>query len=171
LQQEKFLLVQRLKAAQNTSDEEYQAALDYWKACYPQDLALPLLMIDAFTLKKQYARAIDSIDQLDKMIGGDPFLNVQRSYQYILMKEPAKAEKAANAAIAADPTIAQAYDCLLTISLDRKDHAETARYLAAAEKALHVSLSKVVDDSEVYDDFRKSSAFKEWQAGKNKVSR
>jgi hypothetical protein len=168
LQREKFVLIHRIKAAQNIDEKDYRAAIDLWAASYPKDMSLPLVMIDGFTLKKQYAKAIESIDKLDKLVGGDPYLKVQRAYEYMLLEQHDKATAQAAAAVSEEPTLAQGYDCLLTISLQRKDYKETARHLASAEKALRVNLSKIVDDSEEYADFRKSSAYEDWKASKSR---
>jgi hypothetical protein len=164
LQQEKFLLVQRLKAAQAIGDTEYQKALDFWRRCYPKDVSLPLVMIDAYTIRKQYDKALDSVDQLDKIIGGDPYLKVQRAYLFKVLNQPDKAVKMAEAAIAEEPSLAQAYDCLLAVSLSQKDYKKTAQYLTAAEQALHINLSRAVDELDDYADFRRTSAFTEWKA-------
>ena len=166
LQREKFVLIHRIKAAQNIDEKDYRAAIDLWAASYPKDMSLPLVMIDGFTLKKQYAKAIESIDKLDKLIGGDPYLKVQRAYEYMLLEQYDKASAQAALAVSEEPTLAQGYDCLLSISLQRKDYKETARQLASAEKALRVNLSKIVDDSEEYAGFRKSPAYKDWKSGK-----
>ena len=53
--------------------------LEDFRKYYSQDPCLDLLLIDYYTLKKDYAQAIPCVDRLDKSVGGDPYLNVLRA--------------------------------------------------------------------------------------------
>ncbi len=78
---EKSILLIRIRAAQACSDEkEYTEALEEFRKLYPNDACIDLLSIDYYTLKKDFPKAFECIDRLDKAIGGDPYLTLLRGY-------------------------------------------------------------------------------------------
>ena len=162
LQREKFLLIARLTAAQQVSDDEYQQTIAFWEKAHPSDPSLNLVSIDGFFMAHQYEKSIAVIDRLDKAIGGDPYLDVLRASQYRLLKQRDNARRYATQALRAEPNLAAAYDCLLGLALDEKDFKETVRLLTEAEKHLKADILEVVNDDDNYEEFRKSSNYRDW---------
>lgn len=58
-------------------DSLYESAIDRYKALFPNDPALPLLLVDKYMYRKEYDKAIGCINELDKMVK-DPYLDYLR---------------------------------------------------------------------------------------------
>jgi len=163
LQREKFILIHRLKASQEIGDQEYEKTIAFWAQHYPQDVSLPLVSIDGYALKKQHKQLLAVLDRLDASVGGDPYLNVLRAYQHQELKQYDQAREAVGKTIKAEPKLATAYDCALTLAQEQKDFKEVGRVLAEAEKNLGVDLVEMVDESEDYVGFRKTEVYRTWK--------
>ncbi len=66
----KSILLLRLRAAQASDEKEYAEVLEDFRKLYPNDACLDLLLIDYYTLKKDFPRALESIDRLDRGLWG-----------------------------------------------------------------------------------------------------
>ncbi len=106
---QKAVLLNRLRAAQEVDHHEYRAVLEEFRQTYPEDPCLDLLLIDYYTLKKDFVRTDETIDRLDKAVGGDPSLNLSRASLRVVQGDLAGAEKFAKRAIEEEPTLCQAY--------------------------------------------------------------
>jgi len=54
---------------------------------FPHDPNMYLLMIDAYTLQKNYPKALESVNKLDSLIGKDPFQDYERGLLFKLMED------------------------------------------------------------------------------------
>lgn len=66
-------------------DAAYESALDEYMQLYPNEPNMHLLLIDNYILKKEYEKAMHSVNEMDKMIDKDPFLDYYRYLLYNLM--------------------------------------------------------------------------------------
>ncbi|HEY4335152.1 MAG TPA: hypothetical protein VGM89_04625, partial [Puia sp.] len=69
---EKAYQLIHVRILSHLSTEKYIAALNEYRALFPHDPNMYLLMIDAYTLQKNYLKALESVNKLDSMIGKDP---------------------------------------------------------------------------------------------------
>lgn len=72
------------------SDEEYSKAIDEYEALYPNEPNMQLLLIDGYTLRKDYQKALNAVNELDKMIDKDPLLDYHRAMCYTLLNDDQK---------------------------------------------------------------------------------
>lgn len=72
------------------SDEQYEKAIAEYETLYPNEPNMQLLMIDGYILRKDYAKALHAVNELDKMIDKDPLLDFYRAVCYKLMGDYAK---------------------------------------------------------------------------------
>jgi tetratricopeptide (TPR) repeat protein len=79
LQRQKVFIVLRTKSASKVSNEEYLAAMNFWRATYPNDASIDLISIDAFLLRTNYDQALAAVDRLDTALDGDPYLDYMRA--------------------------------------------------------------------------------------------
>jgi hypothetical protein len=91
LQKEKPFQVIHLRIAMQLGDTAYVAALREYKANFPNDPSLGLLMFDAYVMDKDYRSALAAIDRLDSTVGKDPLLDYFRALLYKVEQEPAQA--------------------------------------------------------------------------------
>lgn len=65
----------------------YQHALEHYAFTFPDGGSAYLMMIDAYYLKKEYEKGMAALDKLDKVVGGDPFLDFYRAIFYLLWEK------------------------------------------------------------------------------------
>jgi hypothetical protein len=158
---QKIVLLNRLRAAQNTDANEYSAVLDDFRKAYPQEPCLDLLLIDYYTLKKDYVHANESTDRLDKSVGGDPYLNVIRAGLSAASGDLKQARTFARRAVKEEPTLIQAYFAVLGYSIQDKSYQESLETLKKLDQTFKMKfndLSKVPE----YAGFAKSPKYQEW---------
>ena len=110
LKADKMMKLIHIRLAQKMGDAEYERALGDFRASFPNDSASALLSVDYYLLKKQYSKALSALDTLDKALGGDPYLDVQRAGVYAVMQDRSKARTAIKRAVSAmpnDPNVRQ----------------------------------------------------------------
>ncbi len=160
LQREHFILTMRLRAAQNVNDAEYLKVITDWEQAYPNDAALDLVSIDGDLLRKDYAHAIRHVDSLNHQLGGDPYLTYLKANINFMAENYQAARAFAREALAAEPSLAPAWDVLLSSSIKEKNYPETAALLVEfSESHPHSSIKKVIDEAEGYAEFRASPEY------------
>jgi tetratricopeptide (TPR) repeat protein len=97
----KTFLLNKVLITQNLDEKTYIATLDDYRKVNPKAEHINLLMLDAYTYRKQYDKAQEAIDTLDANINTDPFLDYYRYLIYNLQEAPergiATLQKAATA--------------------------------------------------------------------------
>lgn len=83
----------------------YQKALQDYATTFPDAASSYLMMLDLYYMKKEYGKGIDAINKLNKVVGGDPFLDYYRGNIYTLMNKPADAISCYEKVFKYDPTI------------------------------------------------------------------
>lgn len=167
LKKDKTFLLLRFQAAQGLDEKTYAAAIEDFRTFHPSDPCVDMLSIDYFLLKKQYPRALECIDRLDKAVGGDPYINVLRAGLYLEQGNLDEAERNARRAIEQEPTLSGGYMTMVTVSARKKHYDETLAML----KTLHDKFRVRFDDlagSEALTDFVKSPQYQEWLAYERK---
>jgi hypothetical protein len=161
LQEEKSILLMRLRATQRRGGEPYRQAFDKLRARYPNDTGLDLHAIDYHLLRKEHVRALEMVARLDTALGGDPYLNVVRARVHGDAGDGAAERRAGLKAIKDDPALEPAYWVLVDASLREKNFDDTLKWLREIEKKFS---PRLVDFSTVpdYADFVKSPQYQEW---------
>lgn len=165
LQKDKAVQLVAIASAQNVNDEDYVVELERFRKAHPKDPACDFISIDYYILKMRYKEALASIENVNKAVGGDPFLQLQRCAVLKLQGMPKEARAEAEAALKADPGMKLGYFLLIAIALDEKDHAATLNWLKKLEESGLDSISlKGIETSEDYAEFVKSPEFKQLKA-------
>jgi hypothetical protein len=160
MQESKPVMTMRLLATQSISDAEYLATIDDFRKRYPNDAMIDLISVDAYILRKAYDKALQSIDRVDKAVGGDPYLKVLRGNVLLLEKKLDAARDMVQNAIVQDKNLLRAYYALIDISLARHDYADTVKWLKKAE-SLGVTFGDLTAVT-AFADFVKSPQYKDW---------
>jgi tetratricopeptide (TPR) repeat protein len=164
LQHEKFILVIRLKT--EPTDPDYIAALDLWRSLYPRDPSIDLVSMDAFVSRKQYSEALACLDRLDKSVGGDPYLNLQRAMIFTLMEEPDKANEAAGQAFEQEPTLVAAGFIKFDFLAKEKKYDECILLLdlmVAKSGCSKGILARAIEKKQKNADFIHSEQYHKWR--------
>lgn len=85
LRQTKIFKMMHVQIASGLGNDEYLKALTDYQQAYPDAPNMYLLMIDAYILKEQHEKALESVNQLDALINKDPFLDYYRGLIYKMM--------------------------------------------------------------------------------------
>lgn len=163
LRQDKSVLVIRAQAAMEVSDPEYLQALEDLRRLYPDDPCVALKSIDYFRLRKQYDRARESCDRVSEAVGGDPSMLVAKGHLYLAENNVAKAREVFDAAVAAEPTLVEAYLGSVELSLAEKDFGDTQRWLKVLRDRFQVELA---DPASIpgFAEFMTSPEYQAWLA-------
>jgi tetratricopeptide (TPR) repeat protein len=158
----KLVLGLRLRSARLISQHEYSDAIRAYREALPNDAFLYLVAADEHTLRGGAVHAMQCIDRLDAMIGGDPYLHAIRAKIHLHTNDFADAKKAANAAIAGGDRRVDPLWTLLTVSLREQDHAESLRLLKKMVFEHKIVLDKIATNPD-YAAFLRSPQAAEWQ--------
>ena len=161
---EKFVLLLRLRAAREPGYEDaYNQAIEDFRLHHPDDPCIALLSIDYHLNRNEFDRALQSIEEVDKAVGSDPYLNVLRAMAADGRKQPDEARQLLAASVEADPEIRQAWVALVTIDLRRKAFPEVLRSLKEMDR-LFQPMWPDLSDNPAYSEFLQSPQYGEWTA-------
>lgn len=164
LKKDRTVLMLRLRLAQSIDDTKYLRVINDWQAAFPGDATLDFISIDGDILRKDYASALKHIDSFAQRIGGDAYLDFLGANVLIMAERYDDARARARAALAVEPTLASAFDALLTITLKTKNYAETVKVLEELRSVYPaINLDSIAADKE-YAEFRLSRAYRDWSA-------
>ena len=135
--------------------------LEEFRQAHPKDPCLDLLLVDYYVLKKDFVRARESTDRLDKALGGDPYLDVLRDNLNVAAGDPKAARDLANRAINEEPGLVPAYLSLLDVSVQEKNFAESLDLLKMLDHKHKIKFGDLTTVPE-YAGFVKSPQYQDW---------
>lgn len=162
VQKDRNVMMMYYQAASKAGDAEYARALDAIQKAFPKDPALDLLLFDDYFLKKNYDDAVAAIGRVRRALGGDAYLDFLEGNVFYTKGDHAGAKVRLNRAIATEPDLVDPYWTLITISLEQRAWADTARLLERVELDARVELQDVGQVTE-YAEFAKSKAYQTWK--------
>jgi tetratricopeptide (TPR) repeat protein len=139
-QEEKRVLVLYMQATAGLGaggEPNYLAAMERFRKLYPNDACVDFISIDYFFLKKQYDDARKAVDHLDKVVGGDPYLDVVRGNCWMEAGRFDEARAALENAANAEPELANACWARIALSLREKKHIDTLAWLKRVVEQCH----------------------------------
>lgn len=165
-QKEKAFMLLRVLAAQKINEKEQVAAIDAFRKTFPTDACVDLIAIDSFFLKQDFAGARECIERVDKAVGGDPYLHVLRANSYLNEAKFDDADREARVALDGDASLTSALWVLVSISLNKREFADTAKLLGKLEREHRLDLTNLAMDA-AYAEFVKSPEYEKWQSEKS----
>jgi len=166
-QKDKMALLLRYQAAVEVAPEELRKILADFEKAHPGDACLPAISIGAHCEAGRLEKALAALDAVDKTVGGDAYLEVQRASVHLRGRVFDKAKAAALRAKEREKGLPDAYWTLVTISLEEKAYGDTLKWLRAIEKDLAIEISDLTA-IEIYAGFVKSPEHQEWLKGREK---
>jgi len=101
-----------------------------------KDKAMPFMLMDGHVLNGDFAGALAQLEAFDQTLGGDPFLDAYRAVLVAKLGRTEEARALAEKAVAAVPTLTEAWDVALRLARERGAAVEVTRL--EAEKARNV---------------------------------
>lgn len=157
----KPLHLMRITASAKLDDAQWLKAIDDFKRLYPDDDATKHQLIDRYIIQKDFAAALIALDDLDRAIEGDPYLNVVRSNVYMAWGKPNKAIEMAAKAVDALPDMKAPYIALFDAQFESFMFADAVKTLEKIDIRFGIN-TDVFEKDPVFSEFCKSPAFKLW---------
>lgn len=163
LRKNKSVFLIRIQAAQAVDEHEYEKAVGEFRTAYPDDPCVDMLSIDYHILRKEYPKALECIDRLDRSVGGDPHLEVQRAGTHSLSGDKDAAQRDLDRLIEKEPAYVDAYWSKVSIALSANQYDEVLNLLKTIRTKFVLEpgdMTKVPD----YKGFIASPQYQEWLA-------
>ncbi|MEO1051834.1 MAG: hypothetical protein AAFX87_14485 [Bacteroidota bacterium] len=142
-------------------EDEYKAAINNYRRNFPDDPSLDLVLIDYYTIKEDWDKLIQSIDNLDKSVGGDELLEAYRGYAMLGAEQYEEAQmKFEN--IADDfPKIEEFQFALLTTLLFNEQYDRVIKQAEVMKRELELTNNDF--DFTDFPEFLESDVYRNWQ--------
>lgn len=166
LQKNKIFQLAAIAAAQGSgNDEVYMKEMENFRKNHPDDAAVEFVSIDYYTIKKNYDKAVEAINHIEKQIGNDPYLAALRGATYSEAGRTKEAKAEVEKAIAAEPNLDLIYGLRISIALKAMDNVDALKWLKKMSKGCGIELDpEGLKNNEEYAMFVKSPQFKELKA-------
>ena len=146
-------------------DEHYLAAMEDYAKAFPGDPSLSLVQIDRAVLRKQYDDLLRYVDDLDRRVGGDPYLDVLRADAYRGQGKAAEALDTAARAAKLAPDLVAAWWSLLTQQAASERYADAIPTLEILRDRFQQDVSAdAIGIDERFGGLVASSEYKAWAA-------
>ena len=161
LRKDKNVMLFALLASQGTSEEEYSQIIQDFRKYHPNDVAVDFLLIDGYTLLKQYDAAIDCVNRTNKQVGGDAMLLTMRASAQLLAKRIPDAKASLKEAMQLEPELYEAYAAGLDVSLAEGNFEDTANLLRILQNKFGIQFSDL-REAPPFSEFVKSPEYRKW---------
>ena len=163
LQENRFVLLNALRLSQKVSQEELLSIEKTYIRLYPDDPALDLLGLDVYWVGKEFGRALDCIDHLQKRVGDDAVLLTIRATCLVEMSKYEEASQCVRRAVEIEKSLDFACREQVVIALHQKDWDLVFSALTAYELNVGQPLGDI-SKMDLYKDFIATDQYKQWQA-------
>jgi tetratricopeptide (TPR) repeat protein len=125
----KLVQVMHISICSGLSNDEYAAALDEYQELFPNEPNTALLMLDGYVIHEEYDKALAAVNQLDKQINTDPFLDYYRYLCYNLMKDDVKSKESIERLVKNQPDFASGVLELIVTYLDNHEYEKAKPFI------------------------------------------
>lgn len=158
LQREKRLQIARISCALEIDQVLADKALLDFKSQFGEDSCIPFLQLEHYLANQKWTDAIQSYDEIDKIIDGDSYLDVCRARLFRFSGNLSKARESALRTIALGENLLDAYDVLAFIELERKDFASLNEVLFQMNQKCNAR--PTLEDHPLFEEYVESKEFK-----------
>lgn len=111
-----------IEICKNLGDSIYVKSLEEYGRLFPHDSNLPLMMIDAYFINKDFPKVMEAINKLDSMVGGDPMQDYYRGLVYGQMEKETEAKEKLEKLYKAMPEFIPGMEELIAAYVKSKDY-------------------------------------------------
>lgn len=163
LRHDKTLLLLRLRAATMVGGELFDEAVSDFRRAFPDDPALEVTLFEYYFNNSKPNEAMSSLNRLDREVGGDPYLEVQRAALCLQSGDLATARQRSATAARLEPDLPDVYWVQLIICC-RELRYDAAVAVLDTMTAKAGAPSARFEKSAVFKNFAASEQFKNWRA-------
>jgi tetratricopeptide (TPR) repeat protein len=128
-QREKLALVTYTTIAAELGNDEYLAAINLCAREFPHDPGTLIFLLDKYALMERHQDVIATIERIDSLVDGDPYLDYLRGLHYVMLDDLQSARTAFNDAIYAEPMLEEAYIPMVDVLIRMEDYKQAVVYL------------------------------------------
>lgn len=163
LQTDKNVLLVRFRAASNSDrDDLYMAAMSDVLKHLPGDPCAEFMAIDYYLMRNEFAAALASIDQVDRWVGGDGYLNVMRAGIHAANEDLEGMRRAGLAAVEGAPEMVDGYWTMINCENLAGNYDEVVRWVKALSQIDPHEANDFIG-ADGFEAFVASDAFQRWQ--------
>lgn len=162
VQLEKPFLLSRIMITQSLDESLYLAAMADYQRQYPDDPSLDLMLIDMHLLRGDHAKALATVDRLEKRVVRDPYLDSLRGNLYLQAGRPDEARRAFQRCVDDEPTLDAGYFGLVDAAMASEDFDSVAKLLTQLEELFGYDFDGIDNDA-YFAPFVASSACRRWR--------
>jgi len=160
---EKWVLQKKASIASHISPETYVEVVEEMRRQFPDCVGLEIDAVGRFAAEKQFDKAMDSVDRVDRLVGGDTYLDVMRGYLLVLEGKYQQARPYLTKSLLQEDDLPDTYRVLAGLAMQEGDFQEAVRCFTVIETKLKRKLPDFVDFPR-YPAFARSSEYKAWRA-------
>jgi|GEM_PF-2691640 len=161
VQDEKVVQLIQLQLANSLSIEKLDSLKDLFIEKYPDDKLIYLKAMEMAFERQDFDAIVKNIDELDKQIGGDPYLKLIKASVYHNNIQDDVALKLAKQCINEEPDNDEAYWLVLDILIIKKEYEKAIEYFVKMKHEFDVNAAEyIVYDG--YTDFYESQPYQQW---------
>ena len=163
IRENKVVMTLRAFCAARVNGEALDEAVRDYRRLFPDDPGADLVTSEKLLDTERYDEYLEAIDRIRLAVGDDPYLDVMASWG---LKDSGRFEEArarVDAAIAAEPTLAQAHFTRLTIALRQRDYEAVAQTITILSDELGYSPPNLTNHVQ-FAGFVRSDAYRRWTA-------
>ena len=150
-------------AIHSKQDDKYQEMLKELARHHSKDPAAAFMLIDHYFYEENWDKALESVGFIESKFGQDGVTELLRANIYYSKKDYANQERHAKRSIELEPDASDAYFTLLAGYLEIKEFQKVVSVFDQIMDRFEISFSRAdFEDDEVYKDFVKSNAYKNW---------
>lgn len=152
-----------VQIASNIDDETYGRYIKKYEESFSNDPSLYLISIDGYILSEEYNKSLQTIDKLDKALGGDSFLNLLRANVNYYMNNVGKAIEHLEVFMYDYPFFFDGFDSALSLYIEDGKFENAINILTIMIDRFEVDkaeLKTVVEEN--FADFAKSPEYIKW---------
>jgi predicted Zn-dependent protease len=122
--------------------------IELYQANYPNDPAIELAAVDYYVNTEQFDSAVRSIDSVDKVVGGDPYLDTIRARVHLQQGDLKAARAAAERSLKKCPDLLPPYVAVAEIAMDQGEIDRVSQVSATASDKFGINIREIIEHKE-----------------------
>jgi hypothetical protein len=142
MRRESWWFIARLSTLDSTKEPAlYKETFEAFAKAQPQDKGLRMTSLDYHFVLKDWDGCLKDLDDLNRLVGGDPYLEILAANVMRTKGSPEGALARAEAALRGDARLKQAHDLRLDLALELERFEVVASELTTLEREFNVKLT------------------------------
>lgn len=155
-----------MSSSLSMNEELFNQLVGEYQSSYPYDISLYLNLLEINERKHKTEKAIQSLDMLDDIIGGDPYLTYRKAENYTSSGYFSKAEKICKKLIKQETLVVESKLLLMECHYWKGGYQHFLRELISLSELLNVEPVSIFNENE-YVDFFNSEVWANYIAKEN----